>query len=386
MELRRVIALAKKDLKKTVREPAALFMTLLFPLIMALAFGVAFGGIGGGEVTGFDIGVVSLEDPQDPWAIQFVEAIEGTGVLWVKGYDINGTAQGDLSQGRLSAVLVIPGDFGEGCSSYRAAPSEPSLWVNTSIRLYLDSGSMMVTQAIPHLVNNALSVTVQGQLPQVMPSPIHVESPSLVEARRVSTFDYMAPGLFPFAAIFLTMIVAQSFVYERQTGLLRRILVTPTTSAEFMLAQVLSNMVVALAQVALVFAGAFLVGYRPYVDASVLAFSFLIVSAFSLCCIGFGLVAATIAKSDGVATGISFFFIMPQMLLGTFVPMGGTQLGRIAARFMPSYYVTDALTSLLLRGAAITSPTILFDAAVVPISGILILLVGVALFGRYGKT
>jgi len=386
MELRRVMALAKKDLKKTVREPAALFMTLLFPLIMALAFGVAFGGIGGGEVAGFDIGVVSLGDSQDPWAIQFVEAIEGTGVLWVKGYDSNETAQGDLSQGRVSAVLVIPGDFGEGCSSYRAAPSEPSLWVNTSIRLYLDSGSMMVTQAIPHLVNNALSVTIQGELPQPIPSPIHLESPSLVEARSVSTFDYMAPGLFPFAAIFLTMIVAQSFVYERQTGLLRRILVTPTTSAEFMLAQVLSNMVVALAQVALVFAGAFLVGYRPYVDSSVLAFSFLIVSAFSLCCIGFGLVTATIAKSDGVASGISFFFIMPQMLLGTFVPMGGTQLGRIAARFMPSYYVTDALTSLLLRGAAITSPTILFDAAVVPISGILILLVGVALFGRYGKT
>jgi len=378
MELRRVIALAKKDLKKTVREPAALFMTLLFPLIMALAFGVAFGGIGGVEVAGFDIGVVSLGDPQDPWAIQFVEAIHGTGVLWVKGYEDNKTAQGDLSQGRLSAVLVIPGDFGEGCSSYLAAPSEPSLWVNTSIRLYLDSGSMMVTQAIPHLVNNALLVTIHGELPQAMPSPIHLES--------LSTFDYMAPGLFPFAAIFLTMLVAQSFVYERQTGLLRRILVTPTTSAEFMLAQVLSNMVVALAQVALVFAGAFLVGYRPYVDASVLAFSFLIVSAFSLCCIGFGLVTATIAKSDGVATGISFFFIMPQMLLGTFVPMGGTQLGRIAAQFMPSHYVTDALTSLLLRGAAITSPMILFDAAVVLVSGILILIVGVALFGRYGKT
>jgi ABC-2 type transport system permease protein len=303
----------------------------------------------------------------------------------VKGYEDNETAQGDLSQGRLSAVLVIPGDFGEGCSSYRAAPSEPSLWVNTSIRLYLDSGSMMVTQAIPHLVNNALSVTIYGELPQAIPSPIHLESPSLVEARNLSTFDYMAPGLFPFAAIFLTMLVAQSFVYERQTGLLRRILVTPTSSAEFMLAQVLSNMVVALAQVALVFAGAFLVGYRPYVDAPVLAFSFLIVSAFSLCCIGFGLVTATIAKSDGVATGMSFLFIMPQMLLGTFVPMGGTQLGRIAARFMPSHYVTDALTSLLLRGAAITSSTILFDAAFVLVSGILILVIGVVLFEMYGK-
>jgi len=386
MELGRVLALAKKDLKKTIRETGALFMTLLFPLVMALAFGVAFGGIGSGEVSGLDIGVVSLEDPQDPWAIKFVEVIEATKVLWVKGYDSNETAQRDLSQGRLSAVIVIPGDFGEGCDSYSAFPSEPFLWMNTSIRLYLDSGSMMAAYTIPPTVNNALSVTIHGELPQAVPSPIHVESPSLVEARNLSSFDYMAPGLFPFAAIFLTMIVAQSFVYERQTGLLRRILVTPTTSAEFMLAQVLSNMVVALAQVALVFVGAFLVGYRPYVDPSVMAFSFLIVSTFSFCCIGFGLITATIAKSEGVATGISFLFIMPQMLLGTFVPMGGTQLGRIAAQLMPSHYVTDALTSLLLRGAPVTSPAILLDAVVVSIFGVVVLLVGILLFGRYGKS
>ncbi len=385
MNPQRVLALTGKDLKKTVRDPAALFMTLLFPLVLTLSFGVAFGGIGGGDSSGFNIGVVSLGDPQDPWAVQFVEAIHGTGVLWVRGYDSNETAQGDLSQGRVSAVIVIPGDFGEGCSSYWAAPSEPSLWVNTSIGLYLDSGSMIVAQAIPPIINNVLSATVYGELPRTVPGPIRVESPSLVEARDLSTFDYMAPGLFPFAAIFLTMLVAQSFIYERQNGLLRRILVTPTTSAEFMTAQVLSNMVVALAQVALVFAGAFLIGYRPYVDAPAIALSFLLVSAFSLCCVGFGLITATVAKSEGAATGISFLFIMPQTLLGTFIPMGTTQLGRVVARFVPSYYVTDALTSLLLRGAQVNSPTILMDALAVIAASAAALTAGVLLFGRYGK-
>ena len=161
MELRMVLALAMKDLKKTVREPAALFMTLLFPLIMALAFGVAFGGIGGGEVTGFDIGVVSLGDPQDPWAVQFVEAIHGTGVLWVKGYEDNETAQRDLSQGRVSAVLVIPGDFGEGCSSYLAARFMPSHYVTDALTSLLLRGATIMS---PTILFDATIVLVSGIL------------------------------------------------------------------------------------------------------------------------------------------------------------------------------------------------------------------------------
>jgi hypothetical protein len=52
---------------------------------------------------------------------------------------------------------------------------------------------------------------------------------------------------------------------------------------------------------------------------------------------------------------------------------------------MPSYYVTDALTSLFLRGAPISSPIILLDLAVVSVCSIVVLLVGILLFGKYGK-
>ena len=53
---------------------------------------------------------------------------------------------------------------------------------------------------------------------------------------------------------------------------------------------------------------------------------------------------------------------------------------------MPSYYVTDALTSLFLRGAPVSSPTILLDIAVVSAVSITTLLVGILLFRKYGKS
>jgi hypothetical protein len=99
--------------------------------------------------------------------------------------------------------------------------------------------------------------------------------------------------------------------------------------------------------------------------------------------VGFGLITATISKSAGAATGLSFLFVMPQLFLGTFVGASLSSGAQVVGKFVPSYYVTNALTSLLLRGAAITSPDILLDFAVVSVSCIAILAVGIALYAKY---
>jgi len=56
-----------------------------------------------------------------------------------------------------------------------------------------------------------------------------------------------------------------------------------------------------------------------------------------------------------------------------------------AGKFVPSYYVTDALTSLFVRGAPISSPTMLLDLTVVSLCSIAALLIGIVLFTKYGK-
>jgi ABC-type multidrug transport system permease subunit len=182
------------------------------------------------------------------------------------------------------------------------------------------------------------------------------------------------------------MIVAQSFALDRESGLLRRINVTPTTATEFMSSQAISNMISALIQAVLVFMMAYAVGYRPKGDAVTMVVAFVLVLIFALSNVGFGLITATLAKSSGAATGIAFIFIMPQMFLGTFVGSALSATAQSVGKFVPSYYVTDALTSLFLRGAPVSSPTILLDIAVVSVVSITTLLVGILLFRKYGKS
>ena len=191
--------------------------------------------------------------------------------------------------------------------------------------------------------------------------------------------------MFTFASIFLIMMVGQSFAQDRENGMMKRIRISPTSPTEFMLGQVVSYMGIALIQAALVFTMTYVMGFRPAVGASAYAFAFVLVLVFSMSNVGFGLITATIAKSPGAATGLSFLFVLPQMFLGTFVGASLSGGAQIVGKFVPSYYVTDALTSLFLRGAGLTSTALLLDLAIVSTSCVAILTVGIVLYGKYYK-
>jgi ABC-type multidrug transport system permease subunit len=385
LKLQRVAALAKKNLLALVRDPGALFMLILFPVIATMAFGFSFGTADSGQPT-YEIGVVNADFSGLRWSQYLIGNLSETMILNVQNYSDSTAAQSDLSQGKIQAVLIIPEDFGLSCNSFWDSPTNPNRWINTSVTLYLDSGSLFATQAIPTIVQQTLSMSAYGIQPTSTSGPINIGSPSLVDVSKLTTFDYFAPGFFAFFAIFSIMTVAQSFTFEREKGLLRRIRTTPTTSSEFMASQAVSNMIIAMIQVAIVFLVAILVGYRPLGDVTSFISVFIILSIFSLCCVGFGLIAATLAKSSGAATGIAFIFIMPLMFLGTFVSVGLSAIAKEAGKFVPSYYVTDALTSLFLRGAPVTSPAILLDISVVALYSVVVLILGIILYGKYGKT
>jgi ABC-2 type transport system permease protein len=386
MKLQRVLALTKKEMKKTVREPAFLFMIFLFPIVFVFAFGASFGGgFGGAQAVTYQVGVVNLDaDGNQQWSQVFTDSLSKISMLNVNVYADNQTAQADLSQGKIQAVILIPESFSSSITSYYATPNDASSWVNTTVPLYLDKGSMVITQAVPPIIQQVLSAMLD-QNQQTPQSPIQLQTASLVEVKQTSAFDFMAPGMFTFASVFLIMIVAQSFTTDRENGMMKRLRITPTTPTEFMTSQIVSYLLIALIQAVLLFAVVYVMGFRPNVDAPVYLFAFAFVLIFSLSNIGFGLITATISKSSGAATGLSFLFLLPQMFLGTFVGASLSGAAQVAGKFVPSYYVTDALTSLFLRGASITSPAILLDFAAVTVSCVAILAVGIALYAKYYK-
>jgi len=378
MKLQRLRSLVAKDLKRVVREPANLFMAIIFSLILTVSFGGI--GSGGGDIT-YTVGLVNLDaSGSHEWAEAFRDGIWATGALVVAEYDDNETAHDDLLQGTIDAIVVLPVDFGDSIDSFLQHPNDPGLWVNTTIGLAVDQGSMIVGAAVPPMIMQVLALTISEGQAMTLSIPLEIGAPTQVASSRLTQFDYMVPGLFAYAAIFLTMNVALAFSTEREQGILRRINRTPTSSSEVIVSSVLSNLVVGAFQVAIVYVASSLMGFRANASVLGIAYALTIVLFLVLCNVGFGLITASLVKSSGAATGLSFVFILPQMLLGTFVPVSPAM-----AHFVPSYYVTDALTSLFLRGAPLSSPVIMYDLLVVAVVGVVTVAVGIGVFQRFGR-
>ncbi len=375
MDIGRTFALVSKEIKRVVREPANLFMVVIFPLVLTLAFGASFGAMGGGE-SRYTVGVVSYDT--GTWGNALVGALNAVPALDVRVVD-DAAAQTQLQQGQLKAVITIPADFSESVDSYRGNPSDPSTWHRTTLDLSVDKGSMTASAAVPPMVGQVLSALVTGGSTPGL--PVTVGEPTMVDSQRVSQFAYMAPGLFGYAAIFLIMIVAQALTTEREQGILRRISVTPTTTGDIFASQIVSNALVGVAQFLVVFVASYAMGFRPLGGFAEIAVAFVAVELLVLCAVGLGLIVAAFARNSGAATGISFVFIIPLMFLGTFVPAPD-----FIAHMVPSWYLTDAITSVFIRGAPAASQAVLSDMMTLGAASVVIVLVGVLLFKRFGSS
>ena len=379
MKLRKIHVLVKKELKKLTRVPAHLFQAILFPIVLTGAFGLAFGSFGGtdNEIT-FTIGIV--DNDRTELAELFIGNISENALFVERLYENQETALQDLKQGKIDALLIIPSNFHLSIESFWEQPNNASAWIIAEIELFVDQGSFTGSNAIPPSIQHVLQKTLHGEQVTTAPQPVHIGTPSQVSVERYTQFDYMAPGMFAFAAIFLTLIVAEGFTEERMKGILRRIQLTPTSPEDIVLSNIIANMIIAGLQVTLIFVISGVMGFNPQGGYMGVVVAFTFVSLLAFCNVGFGLIAASIAKTPGAATTISFTFILPQMFLGTFIPVP-KELGQL----VPSYYVTDGLTSILLRGASVTSQTILMDLGIILGFCVVITAAGIIIFAKLGR-
>ena len=378
MNLQRIRALTVKDLLRVVRDPANLFMIIMLPLVMTLVFGVAFGGIGGGDVQ-YGVAIVDLDN--SAWSGELVSGLNGSGILVPQFFEESGIGEDALSQGKVSAVLVIPEGFGASVDEFKSNPVDETAWTVTTLELSIDQGSMVAGSVVPSLVQQALTVTLYGFEALSPPSPVVIGSPVLVESVKVTQFDNMMPGMFSYAVIFVTMIVSQVFTEERQLGLLNRIAFTPTMATDIFAAQIASNLITGVFQVSVVLVSSYLMGFRPQGGVAGIGLTYALSLLLVLCNVGFGLITATLAKSTGAATGLAFVFILPQMMLGSFIP----GIPESLSRFVPSYYVTQTLTNVFIRGASPTDASSLQNLGLLGVYSLVVIVAGVVLYNRFGN-
>ncbi len=166
--------------------------------------------------------------------------------------------------------------------------------------------------------------------------------------------DFMSPGILAQSVLFIAIFYGIAIIWERDLGIIHKLLVSPTPRTALVLGKALSAGVRGLTQAAIIYVLALLLGvqirWTPPALLGVLAVVVLGSALFS----SFSLIIACLVKTRERFMGVGQLLTMPLFFASNAIyPIAIMPAWlRAIARVNPLTYEVDALRALMLRGGA----------------------------------
>jgi len=173
-----------------------------------------------------------------------------------------------------------------------------------------------------------------------------------VQGKEIRYIDWLLPGILAMNMMFSCLFgIGYVVVRYRKNGVLKRLNATPLTSMEFLIAQVLSRLMIISVITVIVYVGCDIF-IDFYMQGSYLLLM-LILLIGSLCMISLGLIAATRTVSEEFAGGILNVISWPMMILsGVWFSMDGTpEIMQTLSKLLPLTHIVNASRAVMNDGA-----------------------------------
>lgn len=320
--MRPLLAMIKANLKMNVRNRTALFWNLAFPAIFILIFGAVFGRSEGVE---FDIGIAGEESAYQTGVAAAMEANDAFNVTTGSRDD----ELAELEDGDRDVVIL----FG--------APANGG-W--PEVTLYYDETEGPNADVALNVVRQVLLGVAQGE------SPVRI-SEQAVTAEDITFMDFFIPGILAMSLMNSGVIgLSTTFVSYREQGILRRIKVTPFRLSSFIMARVIAQLIIAVAQAAILVGLAWAVFDLHLRGNPVLIVLMIILGALAFLAIGFAI--SGIARNTETAASYANLITFPMLFLsGVFFEIDSAPAWlQPITKVLPLSYLVDALREPMTRG------------------------------------
>jgi ABC-2 type transport system permease protein len=193
------------------------------------------------------------------------------------------------------------------------------------------------------------------------------------------TWETLVPGLVIQLGLVSMGLAGFGVVFERRSGVLERMRVTPASRLALLLGRVLNNALTLVVQLVLLLAAAFALGLRAPVLGLAAGFVLVVVLGTSLAALSY---AVALTMNEQLFAPVMSTAVLPLVLLsGSFLPMSMAPgwLDAIS-HISPFRYVLEALRDLF-AGHYLTS-TVGVGAAVTVVFAVVSLTIGTRVFNR----
>ena len=220
----------------------------------------------------------------------------------------------------------------------------------------------IVIEATPHYINYWVNTESPKSLvaekvlqAQAYQDPTMNLRVNKISGKNISYIAWLFPGLLAMNIMWMALFgVGVVVVKQRKLGILKRFKASPLLPVEYLLAQIVSRLVILSLTGIFVFALGHLIYPFKTLGSYIDLFIIYILGCFALSSIGL-LVAARIS-SDELASGLLNIVSFPMMLLSEiwFSLDGSAPWVQYLAKFMPLWHIANGMRKIMLEGASIS--------------------------------
>ena len=370
--LSRFVAVLWKEFIQMRRDRVTFGMMIGLPIIQLMLFGFAINADPRHLPT-----LVEIND-DGPLTRALLAGMDTSGYFDFIG-QVRGPDAGEeaLRRGEANFVVVIPADFERDV----VRGLRPNLLIAADAS---DPSAVSgAAAAMSGIVNGAIAQTLTGPLSPAAGAPLPFE---VIVHRQYNpegkTSTNIVPGLLAIIlSMTMVMITAVAIVKERERGTMEMLISTPVTPLEVMLGKILPYVFVGYVQTAVFLVAAFAVFQVPFTG-TFTAFFF----GFNLFVLGnlaLGFLISTVAKNQMQAMQLSFFTILPSILLSGFMfPFAGMPgWAQTIGTGVPATHFIRLIRKVMLKGAGTFDVTAELTAL-----GVIVLVITVVAMLRYRQT
>ncbi len=352
----RALAIARKETRQLLRDPAYLGLAVVVPLLLILLLGYQLSL----DVKGLLVAVVDHD--RSPWSREYIDGLVHSEYFRLVGV-LDRAAEGRewMRSGRARVVIDIPPDFGRRLSA--GEPTAVGVTVDGSFPTRGQIGSGYV-EAINALHNERLlrDYLARHGAGDASLWPVRMDlavwyNPTL------ESKNFIVPGmLVVILMIFPPLLSALLIVRERESGTILNLYCSPVGRGDILAGKALPYVAVSFLDFLVIFAASLWIFQVRFVGAAwVLALGALL---YSVCTVGLGLMISALTRSQLAAMLATFLgAVAPAFTFsGIFTPAGALDpVGRFVSRLIPATYFMDVVRGSYLKGGglAVYAPSLL---------------------------
>ncbi|MCA9617510.1 MAG: ABC transporter permease [Myxococcales bacterium] len=337
--VRRVLAIAEKEVRHVTRDPRTLIMAFAMPVAMLLLFGYGMSF----DLDNLQVAVMDQDQSESSRAMTR-RLVANDDFSLVRSLDDLDDAKVALVAGDALAVLIIERDFERDLN--RGRDVQLGLWLDGS-----DANSALQARAKAEAVVSTAAAEAAAGARINSPLPIEVRTFTRFNPQGLSAV-FLVPGITAYLlAIVAVLLTALTVAREWEQGSMAQLFATPVSRLEIVVGKLLPYLVLGSLTVLLVLAVGSWVFNVPF-RGSALALA-LLSFLFLAGMLGQGLLISVLARNQMVATqAATLSSMLPSLLLsGVLFPIANMPAPlRAVSRIIPARYYVEGLRGILLRG------------------------------------